>query len=134
MNLLELLYKQYKQLRDYIVIQWDEQNEISLSNSEWNCLHAVIEGAKSVPEIMQRNEITKQAAHKVIKSLEEKGMVLTSLVKTPKVQRQVELTDFGRYIYSKSLVVHLEVEEKLRHTLGNDVYEQLVETLNKKWL
>ena len=134
MNLLELLYKQYKQLRDYIVVQWDEQNSIPLSNSEWNCLHAIVEGAKSVPSIMQRNEITKQAAHKVIKSLEEKEMVYTSLVKAPKLQRQIELTDFGRLIYAKSLEVHLQTEKKLRIVLGDEEYEQLIRTLNKKWL
>lgn len=134
MNLLELLYKQYKQLRDYIVVQWDEQNEIPLSNSEWNCLHAIVEGAQTVPEIMQRNEITKQAAHKVIKSLEEKNMVATTLIKAPKVKRQIQVTDFGRAIYTKSLGVHLETEEKMRSLLGDVEYEQLVDLLNKKWL
>lgn len=134
MNLLELLYKQYKQLRDYIVVQWDEQHEIPLSNSEWNCLHAIVEGAHTVPEIMQRHEITKQAAHKVLKSLEEKEMVETALIKAPKVKKQIALTKFGYEIYEKSLEVHLQTEKELRSVLGDTQYEQLINTLNKKWL
>lgn len=133
-NTVELLYKQYKQLRDYIVERWQDELQIPLSNSEWNCLNAIIEGALSIPEIMARNEITKQAAHKVIKNLEEKKLLTTCLIKSPKLRRQITLTELGIETYHKSLQVQHEVEQQLQQSLGTDEYKNFIEVLNKKWL
>ena len=131
---VELLYKQYKQLRDFVVEKWHEQLQIPLSNSEWSCLNAIVEGASSIPEIMVRNEITKQAAHKVIRNLEEKKLLTTCLIKSPKIRRQITLTELGIETYQKSLQVQHEVEQQLQKSLGDEDYQNFIRVINKKWL
>lgn len=134
MTILELLYKHNKQLREYTVAEWNETHALGLSYSEWNCLNAIMSGANTTPQIMQRNEITKQAAHKVIKALEEKELIITNLIKAPKVQRQIEVTNQGVKIYNKSLQVQNEVESMIENNLGAEAFQQLQHLLNRKWL
>lgn len=133
-NTLDLLYKKYKQLRDIVGEKWHEQYNVHLSNSEWGILNAIFEGATSIPEVMQKNEISKQAAHKFIKNLEEKQLIVTELIKAPKVQRKIELTQFGLDIYEESLQVQKSIEQQIEQKLGEENYNQLVRILKKPWL
>ena len=133
-NTIEHLYKHYKTLRDFIVATWHEEHHLPLSNSEWICLNAVKEGANSIPEIMKRNEISKQAAHKMVKNLVDKNLLQLTLMTNSKVRYEISMTSTGLDIYEKNLQVQQLLEQQIEQTLGIYDYEKLQSILKKKWI
>ena len=133
-NTIEHIYKQYRTLRDYIVANWNEEHQLPLSNSEWICLNAVVEGAHSIPEIMKRNETSKQAAHKTVKNLVDKNLLQMTLKNNSKVRYEISMTTFGFDIYTKSLQVQQHLEQQIEQNLGIEDYERLQSILMKKWI
>lgn len=133
-NTIDLIYKQYKELRDTIETTWNSQHQIQLTSSEWYILNSIQEGAATVPEIMRKVEITKQAAHKFVKNLEDKGLLETELLKAQRVQRRVSMTPLGQEVYMGSRAIRSAVDEKIKQTIGKDNFDKLVSLLEMKWM
>lgn len=131
---IDLLNKHYKQLRDLVETTWNVQNNMQLTSSEWYVLNCVHGGASTAPEILKKLDITKQAVHKFLTNLEEKGLLQTELVKTPKLQRRVELTALGEEVFLKSLDIKKEIDQKIADNIGQENFQQLVTILNMKWI
>ena len=131
---IELLYKHYKQLREAVVTTWNLQNNIQITTSEWYILNCIREGATTIPDILKKVEISKQAVHKFVKVLEDKQLVHTELVKTPKTQRRVELTPLGEEVYSHSLEIKKEIDERIKKKIGHENFKQLQAILHMKWM
>lgn len=132
-DIIELLYRHYKHLRDETAKIWNEQNDIQLTTAEWNVINHINQGATTVPEIMKRMDITKQAVHKFFNGLEEKGIVETTLIKAPKTQRNANLTPLGYEVVEKSALIQVKIVEQIQHNIGNENYLKLKELLNMSW-
>lgn len=133
-DIIELLYRQYKHLREEAEALWNEQNNLQLTSSEWYVINNIYNGFSTVPEMIKRMDITKQAVHKFIMALEEKGLVQTELIKAPKRQKKAELTPLGYEIMERSLEIQAKIEMQIQHTIGNGNYEKLKQVLNMPWL
>ena len=131
---IELLYKHYKQLRDAVASTWNIQNNIQITTSEWYILNCIHGGASTIPEILKKVEISKQAAHKFVNVLEEKKLVQTELIKTPKTQRRVELTALGEETYHRSLEIKKEIDTAIENNIGTENFKQLQAILQMKWM
>ncbi|AWE08274.1 MarR family transcriptional regulator [Lysinibacillus sp. 2017] len=132
-DIIELLYRQYKHLRDETEKIWNEQNDIQLTTAEWYVINHINQGASTVPEIMKRMDITKQAVHKFFNGLEEKGIVQTALIKAPKTQRNATLTSLGYEVIDKSALIQVKIVKQIEHNIGNENYLKLKELLNMPW-
>ena len=131
---IELLHKHYKQLRDAVASTWNTQNNIQITTSEWYILNCIYGGASTIPEILKKVEISKQAAHKFVNVLEEKKLVQTELIKTPKTQRRVELTALGEETYLRSLEIKKEIDTVIENNIGMENFKQLQAILQMKWI
>lgn len=132
-DLIELLYRQYKHLRDETENIWNEQTEIELTTAERHVINHIKQGATTVPEIMRRMSITKQAVHKFFNGLEEKGIVKTTLIKAPKTQRTAMLTPLGNELIGKNEMIQEQIVEQIQRNIGNENYLQLKELLKMSW-
>lgn len=133
-HMIDLLNTHYKQLRDLVETTWNVQNNIQLTSSEWYILNCVHHGAKTAPEILKRVDISKQAVHKFLSNLEDKHLIQTQLVKTPKLQRKVELTPQGLAVYQRSLEIKKEIDQQIEASIGAENFKNLTAVLNMKWL
>lgn len=133
-DIVELLYRQYKQLRDEAEKLWNEHYDLRLTSAEWNVINNIYYGNCTVPELMLHIDITKQAVHKFIAALEDKGLVKASIIKAPKVRKKVELTPLGQEVIEKSLVIQKQMEQQIERSIGNVQYEQIKQLLQISWI
>ncbi|KGR87430.1 MarR family winged helix-turn-helix transcriptional regulator [Lysinibacillus odysseyi] len=131
---IDLLYKHYKQLRESVVTTWNLQNTIQITTSEWYILNCIREGAATIPDVLKKVDISKQAVHKFVKVLEDKQLVQTELIKTPKTQKRVELTPLGEEVYHHSLEIKKEIDRKIEKNIGQDNFKLLQTILQMKWM
>ena len=131
---IELLHKHYKQLRDAVASTWNTQNNIQITTSEWYILNCIYGGASTIPEILKKVEISKQAVHKFVNVLEEKQLVQTGLIKAPKTQRRVELTPLGEETYLRSLEKKKEIDTTIENNIGSENFKKLQAILQMKWM
>lgn len=133
-DIIELLYRQYKHLREEAEASWNQQYELQLTSSEWYVMNNIYQGFSTVPEMMKRMDITKQGVHKFIIILEGKGLVQTELVKLPKVQKKAKLTQLGYEVIEKSLCIQTKIEQQIQQNIGNENYRQLKRILDSPWI
>lgn len=131
---IDLLYKHYKQLREAVVTTWNLQNNIQITTSEWYILNCIREGATTIPDILKKVDISKQAVHKFVKVLEDKQLVQTELIKAPKTQKRVELTPLGEEVYHHSLEIKKDIDRKIEKSIGQKNFKQLQAVLQMKWM
>lgn len=128
-DLIELLYRQHKQLRQITETIWNENNKLHLTSSEWYVLKNIYEGRTTVSELMEQIDISKQGVHKFLVSLEEKNLITTELKRTNKLQKISRLTDQGLEVIQKSKDLESEIETMVRNTIGNEQYSVLHDIL-----
>ena len=133
-DLIELLYRQHKQLRALAETMWNDNNELHLTASEWYVLKSISEGKVTAPELVKQLEISKQGVHKFLTSLQEKGLIATALIKESKVQKLAHLTDEGKEIIKKSKELDGEISNRVRASIGNEQYEQLIALLQQPFI
>ena len=131
MDLIELLYRQHKQLRYAAEMMWNEKFELHLTSSEWYVLKSIAEGKVTVPELVEQLDITKQGVHKFLQALQDKELISTELIQGAKRQKIAHLTDRGKAVMRKSLALDNEISETVRASIGNAHYEQLISILGK---
>jgi DNA-binding MarR family transcriptional regulator len=128
-DLIELLYRQHKQLRHVAETMWNENSELHLTSSEWYVLKNISVGRSTVPELMMQLDISKQGVHKFLISLEEKQLITTELVRGKKVQKKANLTAQGMDVLATSKQMEQDVEKMVRQTIGDERYNQLLAIL-----
>ena len=130
-DLIELLYRQHKQLRYAAEMMWNDKFELHLTSSEWYVLKSISEGKVTVPELVEQLDITKQGVHKFLQALQDKGLISTELIQGAKRQKIAHLTIRGQEVIRKSLALDNEISEKVRASIGHEPYEQLISILEK---
>lgn len=130
-DLIELLYRKQKHLRQIAETMWNKQDELHLTSSEWYVLKNINEGRSTVPELVECIDITKQGVHKFLISLEEKKLITTELKRDKKVQKIASVTDKGLEVIQKSKSLELEIENIVRQTIGSEQYDMLLTTLQR---
>ena len=130
-DLIELLYRQHKQLRALAETMWNDNNELHLTASEWYVLKSISTGTVTAPELVKQLEISKQGVHKFLTSLQEKGLIATALIKESKVQKLAHLTAEGKAVIKKSKELDGEISNKVRASIGDEQYEQLIALLQQ---
>lgn len=134
LDITELLYRQYKQLRDEAEQLWNELYDLQLTSAEWYVINNIYQGMTTAPELMKQMDITKQAVHKFITALEGKGLVQSAIIKAPKVQKKVQLTALGLDIIEKSFVIQREIEQRIEQSIGKEPYKQMKQLLQVPWI
>src|SRR5690554_902512 len=75
LDLIDLISERHLQLRSIAEREWNEKGDIHISNSEWFILARIYKKSPSVSQVTRRVDMSRQAVHKLAKSLQSKGLV-----------------------------------------------------------
>ncbi|MDD1503611.1 MarR family transcriptional regulator [Lysinibacillus sp. CNPSo 3705] len=132
-DVIDLLSERHELLRRLAEEKWNEQNDIYISNSEWYILGIIYKKQLTISDVAKNVKFSRQATHKIIKSLEVKGLVTVMSVEHSKKHKAIRMTEFGEDCFEKNQLCKAEIEKQLVNTIGEDQVSRLKNILNLNW-
>ncbi|WP_237049244.1 MarR family winged helix-turn-helix transcriptional regulator [Lentibacillus amyloliquefaciens] len=134
LNLIKLISERHFQLRDLSESLWNEQWDIHMANSEWLILAGVYQkGETPISWVTKQVNITRQATHKFIKRLKEKGLVQVTELKDNKKEKSIKITDLGKKCYEQNESLEIWLEQQIADKIGAEKVNELKRLLKSEW-
>src|SRR5699024_8504418 len=133
LNLIDLLNERHLEVQKKAEELWNENSDIYLSNSEWLIMARIYKKQPTIAYVTKYVDISRQATHKFIKNLAEKGLVDIQDVTYNKRDKCIRLTDLGEECYEKNKLLKVELEEEIASQIGADQLQLLKDILKSDW-
>lgn len=133
LDILDLLSKRHMNLRKKVEHMWNATNKIKISNSEWLIISHVYKQEPTIATVTKQLDITRQATHKLIKGLEEKGIMEVHNALHNKKDKCVTLTIFGESIYEEYAKIKNKLESEISHHIGEEKLQFLKMIISSDW-
>ncbi|KOS71762.1 MarR family transcriptional regulator [Lysinibacillus contaminans] len=133
LDVIDLLNERHVILHRLAEDKWNENNDIYISNSEWYILARIYKKQPTISDVTKSVDFSRQATHKFIKRLEEKGLVQVSNVEHSKKHKAIRMTKFGEVCYEKNELLKAEIEQQLVNTIGEEQVTALKNILKLDW-
>lgn len=133
MNLIGLLTERQLEIRQTCQKMWNCHYDVYIADSEWAALRAASAEALTISEMAKRLGISRQAVHKLVKSMELKELLKVYETPEYKNRKYIVITEKGKdydIVYQK---VKEELLEKIERTMGSDNTCQLKKLLSIDW-
>lgn len=112
---------------------WNSGNDIYISNSEWFIIARIYKKNPTISSINKQVNITRQATHKFIRSLESKGLVEVNQVTHNKKEKCIRLTTLGEACYEKNESLKAGLEKKIADQIDREKLDVFKEILKLDW-
>ncbi|MFJ3389630.1 MULTISPECIES: MarR family winged helix-turn-helix transcriptional regulator [unclassified Lysinibacillus] len=132
-DVIDLLSERHELLRRLAEEKWNKHNDIYISNSEWYILGMIYKKQLTISDVAKNVKFSRQATHKIIKSLEVKGLVTITSVEHSKKHKAIRMTEFGEDCFEKNQFCKAEIEKQLVNTIGEDQVIRLKNILKLNW-
>ncbi|ETI67401.1 MarR family transcriptional regulator [Neobacillus vireti LMG 21834] len=133
LDLIDLLSERHSLVRKISEKAWNDQSEIYISNSEWYIMARIYKKQPSISHVTKNVEISRQAIHKFIKNLSEKGLVEIKNVENNKKEKCIQLTDLGEECYIKNEALKAQLENRIAEKIGTEQVQILKDLLKLDW-
>jgi DNA-binding MarR family transcriptional regulator len=133
LDLIDLISERHVQLRSIREQVWNERNEMYISNSEWFIMARIYQQNPTISQVTRQVDISRQATHKFIKSLEAKGLVEVMPAQHNKKEKSLRLTPLGENCYEKNTTIKAALEQIIAEALGAEQVEMLKKLLKADW-
>lgn len=133
LDLIDLINEHNVMLRRVMEEAWGNTSNITISNSEWFIIARIYKKHPNISYITKNLSISRQGIHKLIKSLQSKGLVEINNSKTSKRDKCIRLTQLGIECYEKNAKLKKEIEDKISLKVGQDTFSQLKHILRIDW-
>jgi DNA-binding MarR family transcriptional regulator len=133
LDLIDLLSERHSLVRKISETSWINQSEIHISNSEWYIMARIYKRKPNISYITKNVEISRQAIHKFINKLSEKGLVQVENVENNKKEKCIQLTALGEECYEKNEALKAQLENKIAEKIGTEQVSILKEILKLDW-
>ncbi|PGY08135.1 DNA-binding transcriptional regulator, MarR family [Bacillus sp. OV166] len=133
LDLIDLLSERHSLVRSISEKAWNDQSEIYISNSEWYIMARIYKKQPSISYVTKNVEISRQAIHKFIQKLSEKGLVEINNVENNKKEKCIQLTDLGEECYEKNAALKAQLENKIAEKIGTEQVSILKGILKLDW-
>jgi DNA-binding MarR family transcriptional regulator len=133
LDLIDLLSEHHILLRRITEKLWNDSSDIYISNSEWFIIARIYQKQPTISYVSKQVEISRQATHKLIKSLELKGLVVVENVENNKKDKCIKLTVLGEECYVKNESLKATIEKKIADKIGNEQLILLKDILKADW-
>ncbi|MEH7376723.1 MarR family winged helix-turn-helix transcriptional regulator [Neobacillus drentensis] len=133
LDLIDLLSERHSLVRSISEKAWNDQSEIYISNSEWYIMARIYKKQPSISYVTKNVEISRQAIHKFIQKLSEKGLVEINNVENNKKEKCIQLTDLGEECYEKNAALKAKLENKIAEKIGTEQVSILKGILKLDW-
>lgn len=119
-------------LRKMCEKRWNDNSALSISNSEWVVMARIYKKKLTITNVSKLVDISRQAAHKLLKKMETKGLVDIAPSDNNK-EKWVQLTLLGEDCYEKYMLIKAELEQKIADSIGAEQIASLKKTLTTDW-
>ncbi|RDW16101.1 MarR family transcriptional regulator [Oceanobacillus arenosus] len=133
LDLIDVLSERHLQLRRITEKRWNDSMDIYLSNSEWFIIARVYKKQPTIAYVSKHVDISRQATHKSIKSLEAKGLVEIHNVENNKKDKWIQLTALGEECYERNEALKANIEQKIADKIGLEQLDLLKDILKSDW-
>ena len=133
MDLIDLLSERHSLIRRITEKAWNDQSEITISNSEWYIMARIYKKQPTISYVNKNVDISRQAIHKFIKNLSSKGLVEINDVANNKKEKWVQLTALGEECYEKNKALKAQLETEITAKIGMEQIAILKSLLQAKW-
>jgi DNA-binding MarR family transcriptional regulator len=133
LDLIDLLSERHSLVRKISETSWNNQSEIHISNSEWYIMARIYKRKPNISYITKNVEISRQAIHKFINKLSEKGLVQVENVENNKKEKCIQLTALGEECYEKNEALKAQLENKIAEKIGTEQVSILKGILKLDW-
>jgi DNA-binding MarR family transcriptional regulator len=133
LDLIDLLSERHSLVRRIAEKAWNNQSEIYISNSEWYIMARIYKKQPTISYVTKNVEISRQAIHKFIKNLSEKGLVEVKNVENNKKEKCIRLTTLGEECYEKNEALKAQLENKIAENIGIEQVIILKDLLKLDW-
>jgi DNA-binding MarR family transcriptional regulator len=133
LDLLDLLGERHFLLRSMAEKKWNDTHDIYISNSEWFIMARIYQKQPTIAYVSKNVNISRQATHKFIKSLESKGLVEISDAQENRKEKSVRLTKLGESCYEENEALKAKLEAKITKQIGAEKVALLKEILKLDW-
>jgi DNA-binding MarR family transcriptional regulator len=133
LDLIDLLSERHSLVRKISEKAWNDQSEIYISNSEWYIMARIYKKQPSISYVTKNVEISRQAIHKFIQKLSEKGLVEIKNVENNKKEKCIQLTALGEECYEKNAALKAQLENKIAEKIGMEQVTMLKDLLKLDW-
>ncbi|WEK53716.1 MAG: MarR family winged helix-turn-helix transcriptional regulator [Candidatus Cohnella colombiensis] len=133
LGIIDLISDHYVHLRRMIEELWNEQSDLSISNSEWYIMGRIYQNQPTIASVSKHVEMSRQATHKWIKTLEAKGLVVVQQVENNKKVRCLQLTGYGEACYEKYMDIKSALEKRIEAQIGSEQVTNISTILKLNW-
>ncbi|WP_087975154.1 winged helix DNA-binding protein [Oceanobacillus rekensis] len=133
LDLIDVLSERHLQLRKITEKLWNDNSDMYLSNSEWFIIARIYKKQSTIAYVTKHVDISRQATHKFIKSLESKGLIEINNVKNNKKDKCICLTKLGEECYEKNELLKAKLEESIANEIGEEQLQHLKILLQSDW-
>ena len=133
MDIIDMVSERHLQLRKLTEKRWNDSSDIYLSNSEWFIMARIYKKQPTIAYVSKHVDISRQATHKFIKSLEAKGIVEISSVEYNKKDKCIRLTKLGEECYEKNESLKANLEKEIADKIGPEQFTLLKDLLKLDW-
>ena len=133
LDLIDLISERHVLLRGIVEKSWNDSSDIHISNSEWFIMARIYKKQPTISYVSKRVDISRQATHKFIKSLELKGLIKVMSMDNNNKDKCLCLTELGEECYEKNLTLKAELEEKIAKKIGAEQTALLKSILKSDW-
>ena len=133
LDLIDLLSEHHILLRRISEKLWNDSSDIYISNSEWFIIARIYQKQPTISNVSKQVDISRQATHKLIKSLESKGLVVVKNVENNKKDKCIKLTALGEECYEKNESLKATIEKKIADHIGTEQLILLKDILKADW-
>lgn len=133
LDLIDLLSERHSLVRSISEKAWNDQSETYISNSEWYIMARIYKKQPTISYVTKNVEISRQAIHKFIQKLSEKGLVEIKNVENNKKEKCIQLTVLGEECYEKNEALKAQLENKIAKKIGSEQVNILKDLLKLDW-
>lgn len=134
LDLIDLISARHDSIRLMLEnITSEKMPEASFRDSEWYLIDKINYGMPTFAELSKIINLTRQAIHKTVKHLEQKGVVKIEAVANNKKEKCVLLTDFGIQCFEKYISYKFQVVAHIEKVIGNENFDILKKMLQQNW-
>ena len=133
LDLFDLISERHLMIRKVTEELWNSSNDIYISNSEWFIIARIYKKNPTISSINKQVNITRQATHKFIRSLESKGLVEVNQVAHNKKEKCIRLTTLGEACYEKNESLKAGLEKKIADQIDREKLDVFKEILKLDW-
>lgn len=132
-DLVSIIAEKQRMIRRTCQSMWGKVHDLHISETEWAVLRLALESTVTISEAAKCLEITRQASHKVVRSMEEKGLVSVHESEVYKNRKYIIPSETGRMYATEQEQMKNSLVEKIEQTIGSENAQRMKELLSMDW-